>query len=180
MPRCLALIVALLALAGTGCGSGSGVITTAETEGLYLDIGGLKYQVQMSRYMNPSDPEDREYLEGLPETTPPPAADETWFGVWVRVQNVSDEPRQAANTWEIHDTQEKIYRPVALDSPFAYEAGTVPPRTVWPAPDTAAGQGPTQGQLLLFKVTVESLQNRPLELKFRAGQSQEGTYVLDV
>jgi hypothetical protein len=179
MPR-LALIVALIALVAAGCGRGEGVKTTAETEGLYLDIGGLKYQVQMSRYMNENDVEDREYLEGLGETTPQPAADETWFGVWVRVQNVSDEPRQAANTWEIHDTQENVYRPVPLDSPFAFEPGTVPPHTVWPLPDSAAGQGPTQGSLLLFKVKVDSLQNRPLELIFRAGQGQEGTYALDV
>jgi hypothetical protein len=179
MPR-LALIVALLALVAAGCGRGEGVKTTAETEGLYLDIGGLKYQVQMSRYMNENDVEDREYLEGLGETTPQPAADETWFGVWVRVQNVSDEPREAANTWEIHDTQENVYRPVPLESPFAFEPGTVPPHTVWPLPDSAAGQGPTQGSLLLFKVKVDSLQNRPLELIFRAGQGQEGTYALDV
>jgi hypothetical protein len=179
MPR-LALIVALIALVAAGCGRGEGVKTTAETEGLYLDIGGLKYQVQMSRYMNENDVEDREYLQGLGETTPQPAADETWFGVWVRVQNVSDEPRQAANTWEIHDTQENVYRPVPLDSPFAFEPGTVPPHTVWPLPDSAAGQGPTQGSLLLFKVRVDSLQNRPLELIFRAGQGQEGTYALDV
>jgi hypothetical protein len=179
MPR-LALIVALIALVAAGCGRGEGVKTTAETEGLYLDIGGLKYQVQMSRYMNENDVEDREYLEGLGETTPQPAADETWFGVWVRVQNVSDEPRQAANTWEIHDTQENVYRPVPLDSPFAFEPGIVPPHTVWPLPDSAAGQGPTQGSLLLFKVRVDSLQNRPLELIFRAGQGQEGSYALDV
>ncbi len=178
--RRLALIVAVLSLAAAGCGRGEGQVTTAETEGLYLDIGGLKYQVQMSRYMNPNDVEDREYLEGLAETTPEPQADETWFGVWVRVQNVSDEPRQAATVWEIHDTQENIYRPVALRSAFAYEPGVVPPHTVWPLPDSAAGQGPTQGQLLLFKVSHESLQNRPLELKFRAGQSEEGTYALDI
>jgi hypothetical protein len=176
--RRLALIVALLALAG--CGAGQGQVTSAETEGLYLDIGGLKYQVQMSRYINPNDVEDREYLEGLSESMPPPQADETWFGVWVRVQNVSDEPRQAATVWEIHDTQENIYRPVALDSPFAYEPGVVPPQTVWPLPDSAAGQGPTQGQLLLFKITHDSLQNRPLELKFRTNESDEGTYALDV
>jgi hypothetical protein len=178
MPRAVLLIVAVLAL--VGCGGGTGVVTTAETEGLYLDIGGLKYQVQLSRYMNPNDIEDRDYFAGLPESTAQPAADETWFGVWVRVQNVSDEPRRAAGVWEIHDTEENVYRPVPLDSPFAYRAGMVPPHTVWPRPDSAAGQGPAQGQLLLFKVGVDALQNRPLELVFRAGQGEEGTYHLDV
>ena len=173
------LIIVVAALAIAGCG-GEEERTVAETEGLYLDVGGLKYQVQLSRYMNPNDVEDRDYFAGLPETTPQPAADETWFGVWVRVQNVSDDAHRSAGQWEIHDTQDNIYRPVPLDSPFAYRAGTVPPKTVWPLPDSAAGQGAEQGQLLLFKIANESFQNRPLELVFRAGQGEEGTYDLDV
>jgi hypothetical protein len=184
MPLRLLVAAALLVLAAAGCGNKDEHRTVAETEGLYLDIGGLEYQIQMSRYLNANDVEDRDYLVGLPESTEPPAADETWFGVWVRVQNTSDEPLPAANRWEIHDTQENIYRPIPVDTnvnPWVYEAGTVPPRTVWPLPDSAPGQGPTQGLLLLFKVTTESLQNRPLELQFSTGgQSEVGTYDLDV
>ena len=179
------LVLALVSLVAVGCGRGEGVQTTAETEGLYLDINGLKYQVQLSRYMNPEDVEDREYFVGLPETTPPAADDETWFGVWVRVENTSeDETRPAASNWEIHDTQENVYRPIPLDSeinPFAFEPVDVPPKTVIPLADSAAGQGPIQGSLLLFKLKVDSLQNRPLELKFsNGGSGQEGTYDLDV
>lgn len=180
----LAVTAALLVLALAGCGRGEGVKTTAETEGLYLDINGLKYQVQMSRYMNPADTEDSAYFVGLPEDVEPPSGEETWFGVWVRVQNVSDEPRPSATVFEIHDTQDTVYEPIDIDAdinPFVYEPGTVPPHTVWPLPDSAAGQGPTQGQLLLYKVTNESLQNRPLELIFSNGEgTDEGTYALDV
>jgi hypothetical protein len=179
------LVLALVSLVVVGCGRGEGVKTTAETEGLYLDINGLKYQVQLSRYMNPEDVEDREYFVGLPETTPPAADDETWFGVWVRVENTSDdETRPAATRWEIHDTQENIYRPIPIDpedNPFIYEPVDVPPKTVIPLSSTAAGQGPVQGLLLLFKIKTDSFQNRPLELKFsNGGSSQEGTYDLDV
>lgn len=178
------LVLALLAVVAAGCGAEEGR-TVAETEGIYLDINDLKYQVQMSRYMNPADVEDREYFVGLPETTPPAAADETWFGVWVRVENTSDEETfPSANLWEIHDTQENIYRPLAVDAddnPFVYEAIDVPPKTVIPLSTTAAGQGPIQGKLLLFKLKTDSLQNRPLELRFsNGGDSQEGTYDLDV
>jgi hypothetical protein len=183
-PFRILLSTALVALAA-GCGSGTGVVTTAETEGLYLDINGLKYQIEMSRYINQNDVEDREYLVGLPANTEQPTADETWFGVWVRVENTSDsETRPAASRWEIHDTQENVYRPIPVDTdvnPFVYKAVDVPPKTVLPLASSAAGQGPTQGSLLLFKLTVESLQNRPLELKFsNGGDSQEGTYDLDV
>jgi hypothetical protein len=185
MVRPLRILLATALVALAGCGGGTGVVTTAETEGLYLDINGLKYQIEMSRYMNEADDEDAEYLVGLPESTEPPAEDETWFGVWVRVENTSeDETRPAADVWEIHDTQENIYRPIPIDTdinPFAFEPVDVPPKTVIPLTDTAAGQGPVQGSLLLFKLKVDSLQNRPLELKFsNGGGGEEGTYDLDV
>jgi len=184
MRRLVVLAVALFALAVAGCGKDSTAVV-AETEGVYLNINGLKYQVEMSRYMNANDVEDSEYLVGLPAGTAEPGADETWFGVWVRVENDADEPRQAATTWEIHDTQENIYRPIPLDTeinPFAFEKGVeIPGQTVWPLSSSAAGQGPIQGSLLLFKVKNDSLQNRPLELRFsNGGDSTIGTYDLDV
>ena len=183
MRRLVVLAVALFVFAG--CGDAESVQTTAETEGLYLDINGLKYQIEMSRYMNANDLEDSQYLVGLPAATSQPSADETWFGVWVRVENVSDETRPAATTWEIHDTQEKVYRPIPLDTkinPFAFQTGVdVPGNTVLPLASGAAGQGPVQGSLLLFKLTNETLQNRPLELHFsNGGGSETGTYDLDV
>jgi hypothetical protein len=186
MRRLVVLAVALLALAGVGCGDDpESVKTTAETEGLYLDINGLKYQVQMSRYMNANDVEDSEYLVGLPEGTEPPNKDETWFGVWVRVQNEGEDTLPAATDWEIVDTQENVFKPIEIDTdinPFAFETGVdVPPGAILPLSSSAAGQGPIQGSLLLFKVTNESLQNRPLELRFSNGDDTTvGTYDLDV
>ncbi len=186
MARLIRIVVAtaLVGLAA-GCGGGTGVVTTAETEGLYLDINHLKYQVQMSRYMNPADSEDREYLVGLPETASEPTGEEIYFGVWVRVENTSEtETFPSATVWEIHDTQENVYRPLAVDTevnPFVYEPVDVPPKTVIPLATTAAGQGPIQGLLLLFKIENATFQNRPLELKFsNGGDSQVGTYDLDV
>jgi hypothetical protein len=190
-PRMLRLVVAatLLVLVFAGCGhdeeAATAVQQTAETEGLYLDVNGLKYQIQMSRYMNPNDVEDQEYLVGLPESSAAPSEEEIYFGVWVRVENTSeDETRPAASVWEIHDTQENVYRPLPVDpevNPFVFEPVDVPPKTVIPLATSTAGQGPTQGLLLLFKIRNESFSNRPLELKFRNGGSgQEGTYDLDV
>jgi hypothetical protein len=183
--RIVLLCAALVAALGiAGCGNKEEERTLAETEGLYLDIGELKYQIQLSRQLNQSDKEDRGYLLGLPEGTAEPAADETWFGVFMRVQNLTDEPRPAANTFEIVDTQENVYRPVPLDpraNPFAYEAIDVAPRDLLPAPDTAAEQGPIQGSLILFKLKVDSLQNRPLEFRFSNGpQGTQGIVDLDV
>ena len=182
----IALATAILAVVATGCGEKEGdEALIAETEGIYLDVNGLKYQIEMSRYMNPNDIEDSQYLIGLPESSPPPTDDEIYFGVWMRVENVSeDETLPAASVWEIHDTQDNVYRPIAIDTeinPFAFEAVDVPPMTVIPLASSAAGQGPIQGSLLLFKITNESFQNRPLELRFsNGGGSEEGVYDLDV
>jgi hypothetical protein len=179
--RVLAVLVAL-ALAAAGCGGPTSIKTTAETEGIYLDLGGLKYQVQISRYMNPSDIEDQAYLTGLPkgvETT----GKETWFGVFMRVQNETDRPLRAATRYEIIDTQENVYRPVPLDpkaNAFAYQGGEVGPQSILPSPDSAAGSGVIQGALVLFKVRTDSLQNRPLELRISGPQGGTATVALDV
>jgi hypothetical protein len=167
----LAVLAAAAVLAVAGCGEGSTSLkTTAETEGIYLDLNGMKYQIQMSRYLNASDVEDRDYLTGLP-TGVTPTGDETWFGVWMRVQNEGDRALPAATDYEIHDTQDQVYRPVPLEpsNAFAYHGGEVGPTNVLPLPNSAAGSGPIQGSLLLFKVKVESLQNRPLEFKITQG-----------
>jgi hypothetical protein len=185
MRRLVVLAVAVIALVVAGCGDSESQKTSAETEGLYLRINGLTYQIQMSRYLNPNDIEDSEYLVGMPSGTAQPAGDDVFFGVWVRVQNESDQTRPSANTWEIHDTQDNVYRPIPLDTkinPFAFKEGVdLPPMSVVPNPSSAAGQGPVQGSLLLFKLKTDSLQNRPLELHFsNGGNSTTGVYDLDV
>jgi hypothetical protein len=183
MQRLVVLAAVLIALVAGGCGHED--LTVADNEGLYTVIGGLKYQIQMSRYMNVNDVEDNQYLRALPSGTAQPRADEVWFGVWVRVQNEGDKSLPSANTWEIHDTQDNVYRPIPIDTNvnvFAFQPGiAVPPATVLPLSSGAAGQGPIQGSLLLFKLKTDSLQNRPLELHFSNGQQgQQGIYDLDV
>jgi hypothetical protein len=183
-PRLLSLaLLVTAALAAGGCGAGhSSVVTTAETEGIYLDVGGMKYQVQISRYMNPSDVEDRSYLLGLPAGVAP-TGKETWFGVFMRVENETDRALPAAKDFEIVDTQENVYRPIPIDTkanPFSYQGGEVGPQSVYPLAESAAGSGPIQGSLILFKVKIESLQNRPLELHIIGSGGDKATVALDV
>jgi hypothetical protein len=181
MPRLLVISAALLlALLTAGCGNHVETRTSGDTEGIYIDIDELKYQVQISRYMNPDDVEDRGFLAGLPESTSEPAGDETWFGVFIRVQNTTDETIAPANDFQIVDTQENVYRPVPLDNPFAYKPEPVPPHGLIPPEDSVASESTIQGSLLLFKVRTESLQNRPLEFRFRRGSGTTGVVDLDV
>jgi hypothetical protein len=179
--RRLAAFAVLLASVGglTACGNKQDRTTNGETEGAYVDVGPLKYQVQISRQLNPSIPEDADYLVGLPEgvTTAP---DEIWFAIFMRVENDGDAPRQAASDFTITDTLDDTFRPVALskDNVFAYRPQLLQPAALIPDPNSAAGEGPTQGSLILFKLKTPDLQNRPLILHINeGGASGESTSV---
>jgi len=177
------VLLIALALVAVGCGEKHDFVHQAETEGIYVDVGNLVYQVQMSRYLNPGDVEDREYLMGLPEGVAPELpGDETWFGVWMRVKNYTDETLTPATSFTIVDTDENAFRPVPLadTNVFAYRPVPLGPDEVKPKPDTAAASGPIQGSLLLYRLPTESLQNRPLRLEIEQGGSETAEIDLDL
>jgi hypothetical protein len=161
---CAACAVAPLA----GCGNKEEEIKSAETEGAYLDLGQLRYQIQISRQLNPADTEDRAYLEGVAPAQEKLRPGQSWFAVFVRVENDYDTPRQAATDFELSDTQDNVYRPVAIAraNPFAYVGGRVPGKsTLPPAQSVAQLNESIGGSLVLFKVKTTSFDNRPLVLK---------------
>lgn len=179
----------LAALAGvtliaSGCDK-EAVVHEAKTEGIYLDVGPLDYQVQLSRVLNPSETPDRSYFDGVaPEELDLPNG-QAWFAVFIRVQNQTDkaEPMAATDDFEIVDTQENVYKPVAVDpkaNAIAYEARQLEPNAIIPAVDSVAADGPTQGALLLFKLPFATLQNRPLEFKIQSPTSAEDHAVVDL
>jgi hypothetical protein len=184
--RSLALLFVLFAaLALSACGNKEAVVTKAETEGIYLDVGELDYQVQGSRILNPEASPDRQYLTGLGEDVEPPSKDETWFAVFLRVQNQTEEEHTPASVFEIVDTQEKSFEPLDIDpeaNAFAYQPVPMAPGDKIPGTGTLTEEGPVQGAMLLFKLPYETLQNRPLEFKIRplGGIGEEGIVDLDV
>src|SRR5207247_2375003 len=104
---------------------------------------------------------------GLPAAQRALKPNETWFAVFMRVQNTSTETaHQASDLFEIRDTLNKTFSPLspAPDNVFAYRARNVPPKGVIPFPDSTAAQGDIQGSLLLFKIPYANLENRPLQL----------------
>jgi hypothetical protein len=168
--------VGALALLGAGCGNKEDVTTEAPTEGLWLDVGALDYHIQGSRQLNPAIVPDNKYLTGLPQGILPPGAKETWFGVFVRVENRTDKSHPVAEEIEIVDTEEHVYRPMRLTAeanPFAYQPTTLPPDGTVPSPDSAGEFDSTAGALLLFKLPLTAYQNRPLELKIKAPDDAE-------
>jgi hypothetical protein len=176
--RIVTLLGALLAaLAVAGCGNKEKIATVADTEGIYVGVDGLTYQVQISRILNPADPEDSAYLKGIPDTVPELTKDECWFGVFMRVENEndSDQPLTPTDGFKITDTQGAVFEPVELNAdlnPFAYAPVPLPGgNTVLPILGSPPSDNTIQGSLILFKVTVASLYNRPLELEI---ESQRG------
>jgi hypothetical protein len=177
------MLVALAAVALGACGNKEERTLHGDTEGIYIDVGDLKYQVQISRVLNPSDREDRDYLVDLPADQQL-GSDENWFAVFMRVENDSDKAAPAASAYSIKDTQGNVYKPVAMGpkNVFAYRPATLQPKDILPLPSSAAAEGTIQGSMLLFKIPVANFQNRPLELQIPSpqGGGETGTVDLDV
>jgi len=150
MRRPLLLLAVLLAgLTLSACGKADEPTAEGETEAIYLELGGLQYQVQISRQLNPADISERYFVQG--------AADSELNGAEVRTPTTD---------FEIHDTQGDVYRPVALDesNAFRYEPLELRSEAMIPTPGSVAFNSPIRGSLLLFRVRIESFENRPLEL----------------
>lgn len=155
-----------------------------EQEGFYLSLGELKYQVQVSRQLNPEDLQDRQYLVGVPEDERELTGEQVWFAVFLQVENEASEPLRPSGHIAVHDTQDEVYVPVPLGEAnlFAYRpTRPIPPGEVIPLRGTAAYDTPIRGSLLLFKLTRQSLDNRPLELEIKGNHTaQTGVIDLDV
>jgi hypothetical protein len=183
--RLLTLLLVAVAAVGLGaCGNKTSRTLHADTEGVYVDVGPMKYQVQISRLLNPSDPEDRGYLIDLPAGQGLGPSDQ-WFGVFMRVENGSEHAALAAQDYEIVDTQDNHYKPVQMGpkNVFAYRAGALGAHQVLPQPSSPAAENTIQGAMLLFKIPNANFANRPLELRIAppAGAgTQVGTVDLDV
>jgi hypothetical protein len=179
----LVCLAAAVAAGAAGCASTEEERSISATEGPYIDVNGLSYQIQMSRILEPASVEDSAYLKGLAEGVDV-RSDEVWFGIWLRVENESEDTHRAADQFEIVDTQGQTYRPVVLDpnvNVFLYRSRDVAPGVIVPEPDTPAFNGPIQGSLILFKVKVPSLYNRPLEFRIKnTGGRDTGIIDIDV
>jgi hypothetical protein len=181
--RALAAVLSLVLVASlSACGNKQSKTLKAETEGIYLDIGDLKYQVEISRPLNGADIEDREYLRGVTDQLGP---EDVWFAVFVRVQNDSDKTQKPATQFDITDTQENEFSPVSIDAKanaFAYDPVPIPGKGLLPNVNSIASQNSIGGELLLFKMPRTTLDNRPLELKIHNPDDFQsvGTVNLDV
>lgn len=177
----LAALVLVSVVALSGCTAwdkvtrhqGEIAVKDGETEGIYLTVGDLKYQVQISRVLNPYDLEDREYLYQVPQADSRLGKGNEWFGVFIRVQNKNNDgpPLRTASQFRVEDTTGAEFQPIAQSpelNPHFYSQQTLAAGEIFPDLDTTAGSSTTQGALLLFKIPTRRLENRPLLLHITA------------
>jgi hypothetical protein len=169
----LALALALSAGALSACGDED---ESEVAEGEPIEVAGLEYNIQITRFLNPDDTEDAAYLVGEP---PPPPGKE-YLGVFLVIENESEDARPSANNYTVIDTLDQEYDLVDSESPYALEVGAeVPAEGQLPIADTTAATGPNQGSLLIFPVSDEVGENRPLELEIETFDGT-GKVILDI
>src|SRR5215208_3392765 len=88
-------------------------------EGQGIKLGDLLYNVQITRILNPNDPEDKAYLTGQQQLS----GDEYYLGVFMRVDNEGSASAQVASDFKVIDTVGTTFEPLPSDSLFALKLG---------------------------------------------------------
>jgi hypothetical protein len=178
---CVLCLGVLAALALSACASTTHTAAGADNDGVYVTLGKVSYQLQVSRELNQYSIEDHSYLAGV--TAGAPSAQQIWYGVFLWARNSSKQPQPAASSFTITDTQDNVYHPIALNpqiNQFAWTNEEIQPDSTEPAPGSTAFSGPTQGGLILFKLPTSVYNNRPLTLHITAPSGQQGMISLNL
>lgn len=174
------ILAALIVLALVGVGGCGGESETHEAEeGVPVELGELEVNVQLTRFLNPADAEDSEYLAGQTVPAPPSKA---YLAVFMTIENLSDSDERLPGPSEIKvvDTTGAAYEAIPSDTDFAVPLGSVVPGDgEVPEPGSAGASGPTQGAIVLFLVDQLVPENRPLELEIER-ESETATVTLDI
>ena len=169
----VAFVLALAVAGVTGCGNDLG---KEADEGVPIQLGELKVNVQETRFLNPAQPDDKEYLQGQQLPLPP---SKDYLGVFMTMHNQSDHTvRLPTNAqMSVVDTTGAAYESIPSSTAFAAPLGSeLAGGGDIPAPDTAGANGPTQGALVLFLTSHAVTENRPLKLEISyAGETGEIT-----
>lgn len=154
-----ALLLAAMAFALSACGYSSD--SKDVVEGEPVKLGELQYNVVFSRFLNPKDNEDSAYLVGQPQVPPGSA----YFGVFLEVQNESEEPQTLASSFTITDADHETFEAIPSESLYALPfGGEVESQEQIPILDSTPQQGPIEGSVVIFELPASASENRPLTL----------------
>ena len=119
-----------------------------------MKLGELEYNVVFSRFLNPNDTEDSAYLVGQP----PPPEGSTYFGVFLEVQNKSEEAQTLADALTITDADDQTYDAIPSESLYAFPfGGEVESQEQIPVLDSTPQQGPIEGSLVALRAARHGL-----------------------
>jgi hypothetical protein len=176
--KTIAVVCALVLCAGglAACGE-KGHEKDPTREGLEIPLGGLEYNVFITRQLNTEIPPDQAYYKG-----PQPPKGQTLYGVFIQVCNRGKTARPSTEEFEIVDNQGNHFKPRELeeDNDFAYHARTLDPQKCIPEAGSVAQLGPTAGSLLMFQLPLAITENRPLELEIKQGDEKTPPVELDI
>lgn len=146
-------------------------------EGEAAKLGELEYHVELTRFLNPADTEDAEYVRGRAGLDP----GESYFGVFVRIENSDDErDLRSASDYTLVDVRGNRYQPIESEGPYALDVGgVVPAGGQLPLADSMAAMGPAKGGALIFRVDAGINQRLPLSLEI-AAEGETATVQLDI
>ena len=203
LPIAVLLALALCAAVfAAGCGEEKELHVV---EGEPLELGELSYNVQITRLLNPDDPEDEGYLAGQERPEPGHA----YLGVFLTIENDGDEEAEVPYAFKVRGTQAAegashgagIYDPIPSSSVYALQLPgqdesttggiapgaiddlqptTIPAEGEIPIPDSTAAEGVIGGAMLLFLVDQNVAENRPLELEVPGDGGEHGFVELDI
>jgi len=170
------LVLALALVGVAGCGSDEG---KEADEGVPIKLGSLEINVQETRFLNPAQPDDHEYLEGQQLPTP---AGKSYLGVFLTIENHGDAAARLPTNAQVSitDTTGAAYESIPSHTPFSAPLGAeLAGGNDIPTPGTAAANGPTQGALVIFLVDEGVSENRPLKLEIEH-EGETGEITLDI
>ena len=174
LPLFAALMLGLLAIGVSACGSGN---PREVEEGEVVKVGGLKYTVIFSRYLNENDNEDVAYLSGQQ----PLKEDSNFFGVFLQVQNTTHGTIGLANRLTITDAEDNVYNALPSESEFAFPfGGHVEENEQIPVLDSTAQMGAIQGAVAIFELPEAVSGDRPLLLHIPGPLGESGVVEIDL
>jgi hypothetical protein len=170
----VAACAAALALAGGLSACGKHDLGTEEEpgrEGLALPLGGVDYNLFITRELNLKITPDKAYYQG-----PQAAPGKVLYGVFVKVCGADKNKRVTsvpARNFVVHDNQGNEYHPKELPptNSFAYQSRQLSFEQCIPQPGSVAQQGPTAGALLIYEFPLENTEYRPLEMVIEGPQN---------
>jgi hypothetical protein len=176
----IAACALLLASGVAACGEDEQGVEEPAREGLALELGGVDYNVFITRQLNPRITPDSAYYDG-PEAPP----GRTIYGVFLQACNNSEEAQETADRFTVRDNQDHEFEPTELpeDNQFAYHPRRLDPKECIPEAGSVAQLGPTAGSMLLFEFPLQATENRPLELEIEnpsGGEPEKLTFELDI